>query len=66
MNIPTEIFWEICIGLFCFIFGRLWGLNTLINQRVTYHQCENNRSKCPCLADVEKIQEKIDNLHPQK
>lgn len=59
MNIPTSIVWEIALVVFGFIFGTLWGHHDKIGQRVTFHQCQNNREKCPCINDIKELQSHI-------
>ena len=66
MNVPTTIVWEIVLVVFGFVFGTLWGHHEKINNRVTFHQCSNNRKECPCIADVKEIQNKINTLKGKK
>jgi hypothetical protein len=62
MNIPTAVVWEIVLVILGFVFGTLWGHHDKISQRVTHHQCSNNREKCPCIYDVKELQDKVNSL----
>lgn len=66
MNIPAEVIWEIALLAGGFIFGTLWGHHAQIGKRVTYTECADKRHSCPCIHDLSKIREKIDDLHPPK
>ena len=66
MNIPTTIVWEIVLVILGFVFGTLWGHHDKIAQRVTHHQCSNNRKECPCIDDIKQLQNNMKNLTKEK
>lgn len=66
MNIPSDIFWEMILVIGGFVFGTLWGHHDKINKRVTYDECSQKRHRCPCIEDIDELNEKFEKLHPQK
>lgn len=62
MNIPTTVLWEILLVIGGFVFGTLWGHHAQISKRVTYDECSKKRDHCPCIKDIDELNEKIEKL----
>lgn len=62
MNISQDVIWEILLVLGGIVFGKLWQHEGKLNKRVTYEHCTKNRDKCPCIKDIDELNERMNSL----
>lgn len=66
MHIPVEIFFPTLIGAVSYIVVEIVKLKVSMKDRVTYSHCHENRKDCPCIREIKKINETIEEKHPRK
>ncbi len=59
MELSMEIIITILLAVLGFIFGALWGHHREIANRVTYTDCNQKRTQCPCVKDVEELKRRL-------
>ncbi len=61
MYIPAEIFWPTTLALIGWIVTSIIKHRRSLDHRVTYDQCKENRTDCPCLKALEQINNRKDD-----
>lgn len=59
MTIPVEVAWEVALVVGGFILGTLWSHHAALGKRVTYEDCSQKRTKCPCIKDIEELKNEM-------
>ena len=56
MHIPVEIFWTTLLAVLGWIITSIIKHRSALDHRITYQQCKENRTDCPCKAALEQLQ----------